>query len=123
MALASLLAASLVPLALVRHELVAAASYVVFCMCREAFEPAFEVLRMSLVPPQWHTRMASRVQSSMAFSLGLASIVGGHVIAALGYVPLFLGACALIAAAVLVLLATRSSIGSSRVARRPEHAA
>jgi MFS family permease len=112
--LASLLAFAVLPLALIRHELVAAASYLVYSMFRGAFDPAFEVLRMSIVSPRWHTRMASRVQTSIAFAMGLSGVISGLVSAKLGFLPVFLGACALITAAVLVLLTARGSIDSSR---------
>jgi MFS family permease len=113
-ALASLLVMVLVPFALIQHEFVAAASYVVFCMIRGTFDSTFEVLRMSLISPRWHKRMASRVQSGIAFSMALAGFASGIISDNFGYRPLFLGAGALVAGSVLLLLAKRSLIGTSR---------
>jgi MFS family permease len=111
--LASTLAVAALPLALIPHGLVAAGSYIVYSMVRGAVDPVFEVLRMNLVSPRFHTRMASRVQGIIVFSMAVAGIINGTISESVGYNTLFLASSVLIGASVLVLLAKRGLIQDS----------
>jgi predicted MFS family arabinose efflux permease len=111
--LASTLAVAALPLALIPHGLVAAASYIAYSMFRGAVDPVFEVLRMSLVSPRFHTRMASLVQGTIVLSMAVAGGINGALSKSVGYNTLFLTSCVLIGASVLVLLAKRSLIKSA----------
>jgi hypothetical protein len=75
------------------------------------------VFSQEAVLPQWRTAM------SIAFTMGTAaawaggSVVGGYLIAGLGYAPLFLlGAAATLVSSVLVFVHLRTSVPAVRIA-------
>ena len=82
-------AASLVPLALVRHWAAAGLGRLICVVASAVWLPALQAFHMERVDPQWRSLAYGAVAMGMGLGFSSTSLVGGYVIAARGYRTLF----------------------------------
>ena len=83
------MAICLVPLALIPHWAVAGVARLGTLILSAIWMPALQVFQMELVDAQWRSLAYGAVSMGMGFSFGLISLLGGYIIAAVGYRSLF----------------------------------
>jgi MFS family permease len=83
-------AVGLLPLALVPHWAAAGLGYLGVMSSAAITLPAINVYQMERVTPRWRTTMSGVTAMANGLSWAITTFVGGYVIAALGYRPLFL---------------------------------
>jgi MFS family permease len=82
-------AASLVPLALVRHWAAAGLGRLVCVVASAVWLPALQAFQMERVDPRWRSLAYGAVAMGMGLGFSSTSLVGGYVISARGYRALF----------------------------------
>lgn len=67
--------------------------------------PAYQVLQMEMAGAEWRSLIAGASSTAMSLGFGSVSLVGGRVVSAAGYQPLFAMAAmmALVSAAIMIL--------------------
>jgi MFS family permease len=97
----------LLPIGLVPHWSAAGLGRLGILALSAAWIPALQVFQMELVDEQWRSLAYGAVSMAMGLGFSSTSLVGGYIIVAAGYRPLFLGGAVL------------SAVASDRQARGP----
>ena len=82
-------AASLIPLALVRHWAAAGLGRLICVVASSVWLPALQAFHMERVDPQWRSLAYGALAMGMGLGFSSTSLAGGYVIAARGYRTLF----------------------------------
>lgn len=76
--------------------------------------PAYQVLQMEMVGPEWRSLVAGAGSMAMSLGFGMVSFGGGYVIAALGYRQVFLIGAAMALLSGVLLWISRLSVRGAR---------
>jgi predicted MFS family arabinose efflux permease len=105
------LAVALALMASVPLPWAAAVGTVLVMSLQSVFIPAYQMNQMELVEPQWRSLISGIAAMTMSAGFGLASFVGGFIVASSGYPRVFLLGVFLALASAAASLTLRSGIG------------
>jgi predicted MFS family arabinose efflux permease len=80
---------SLLPMALISHWSAVAVASIGVLSLSALWMPALHVFQMEQVEPRWRSLAYGAVATAMGLSFGSASLVGGYIVAAMGYRAVF----------------------------------
>jgi MFS family permease len=105
------LAVGLALMAWVKAPWAAAVGTILVMSLQSVFIPAYQMNQMELVEPQWRSLISGIAAMTMSAGFGLASFVGGFIVASSGYPRVFLLGVFLALASAAASLTLRSGIG------------
>jgi predicted MFS family arabinose efflux permease len=107
---------SLLPMALVPHWSAVAVGSIGVLSLSAMWMPALHVFQMEQVEPRWRSLAYGAVSTAMGLSFGSVSLVGGYLVAAMGYRAVFgMGVGISVAGAALMwVILRRQKIGKER---------
>lgn len=111
----------LLPIGLVPHWSAASLGRLGILALSAAWIPALQVFQMELVAEEWRSLAYGAVSMAMGLGFSSTSLVGGYIIVAAGYRPLFLGGAVLSVVASVVMWAIARRDARQRHASATEH--